>query len=96
MKIYLLSLAVGLLVGIIYSLFHIRSPAPPLIALVGLLGILIGEQVIPIGKQLLVGAPLSVAWRNANSTSHIFGELPGRHANRLAHTDTFPPPEKHS
>ena len=44
MKSYLLSFAAGLLVGCIYSLIKIRSPAPPLIALVGLLGILLGEQ----------------------------------------------------
>uniref|UniRef100_UPI0038F63891 DUF1427 family protein n=1 Tax=Streptomyces turgidiscabies TaxID=85558 RepID=UPI0038F63891 len=47
MKIYLLSLGAGLLVGVIYSLLNVRSPAPPLVALVGLLGILAGEQVVP-------------------------------------------------
>lgn len=80
MKIYLVSLAVGLLVGLIYSLLNVRSPAPPLVALVGLLGILIGEQVIPVGKQLLAGTPFHVAWHRSKSTSHVFGELPGRHA----------------
>mgnify|MGYP000632601126 CR=1 FL=1 len=44
MKLYLISLAVGLLVGVIYGVLNVRSPAPPVIALVGLLGILIGEQ----------------------------------------------------
>jgi XapX domain-containing protein len=53
MKPYLLSLAVGLLVGFIYSLLAVRSPAPPLIALVGLLGILIGEQAVPFSKRLM-------------------------------------------
>jgi xanthosine utilization system XapX-like protein len=33
MKIYLLSLGAGLLVGIVYSLLNVRSPAPPVIAL---------------------------------------------------------------
>ena len=46
MKIYLMSLSVGVLVGVIYSLLNVRSPAPPVVALVGLLGILIGEQEI--------------------------------------------------
>ena len=32
MKPYLVSLGVGLLVGIIYSLLNVRSPAPPVIA----------------------------------------------------------------
>ena len=52
MKIYLISLGAGLLVGVVYSLLGVRSPAPPIIALIGLAGILIGEQVIPIAKRL--------------------------------------------
>lgn len=52
MKIYLVSLGAGLLVGIVYSLLGVRSPAPPIIALVGLAGILLGEQVIPLAKRL--------------------------------------------
>jgi XapX domain-containing protein len=47
MRIYLPSLVTGVLVGVIYSLLNVRSPAPFLVALVGLLGILIGEQVNP-------------------------------------------------
>jgi XapX domain-containing protein len=47
MKAYLLSLAVGVTVGVLYSVAGVKSPAPPVIALVGLLGILAGEQLIP-------------------------------------------------
>lgn len=54
MKPYLLSLGVGLLVGVLYALLNVRSPAPPVIALVGLLGMLMGEQVVPLGKRLLL------------------------------------------
>ena len=54
-KIYLVSVAVGVLVGIIYGLLDVRSPAPPAIALVGLLGMLIGEQVVPMAKRLMDG-----------------------------------------
>jgi XapX domain-containing protein len=53
MKSYLFSLGAGLLVGFIYSVLKIRSPAPPLIALVGLLGILIGEQALPCAKRMM-------------------------------------------
>jgi XapX domain-containing protein len=45
MKAYLIALAVGLLVSAIYGLLNVRSPAPPVIALIGLLGILSGEHV---------------------------------------------------
>ena len=40
MRVYLPSLGAGLLVGVVYSLLSVRSPAPPVVALVGLLGIL--------------------------------------------------------
>lgn len=73
MKIYLLSLGAGVLVGVIYSLLNVRSPAPPLIALIGLLGILSGEQLIPVCKHLLAGSPLRSARRDANGTSDVFG-----------------------
>lgn len=53
MKIYLLSLAVGLLVGVLYYGLNVKSPAPPLVALIGLLGMVIGEQLIPIIRNLL-------------------------------------------
>jgi XapX domain-containing protein len=60
MRVYLFSLGAGLLV---------RSPAPPLVALVGLLGILLGEQIIPVGKQMLAGSALAAAWHD-NPRSH--------------------------
>ena len=44
MKTLIIALAVGLLVGGIYGLLNVRSPAPPYVALLGLLGILLGEQ----------------------------------------------------
>jgi XapX domain-containing protein len=40
---YLVSLVMGLAVGVAYGLVHVRSPAPPAIALLGLLGMLAGE-----------------------------------------------------
>jgi XapX domain-containing protein len=52
-KMYLVSLGAGVLVGVIYSVLQVRSPAPPLIALIGLLGMLFGEQVIPVSRALI-------------------------------------------
>jgi len=91
MRMYLLSLGAGLLVGVIYSLLNVRSPAPPLVALVGLLGILAGEQVIPVGKQLLSGTPLATAFNNAKCVPHLFGELPGRNNEPPAGTAQLTP-----
>jgi len=76
MKPYLLSLAVGLLVGIIYALFNVRSPAPPVIALVGLLGILVGEQLPPLAKKLFGHEAAQVSWLHHQVKPHMFGELP--------------------
>ena len=50
MHSYLISLAVGILVGVLYGLLGVRSPAPPTVALIGLLGMLIGEQAVPAIK----------------------------------------------
>ena len=44
MKALLISFAVGTLVRILYGVIRVKSPAPPIIALVGLLGIVLGEQ----------------------------------------------------
>jgi len=43
---FAVAIGVGLLVGVIYGLLNVRSPAPPVIALLGLLGMLIGEQAV--------------------------------------------------
>ena len=52
---YLVSLVIGLGVGLIYGALDFRSPAPPAIALIGLLGMLVGEKVWPMGRQLVAG-----------------------------------------
>jgi XapX domain-containing protein len=85
MKIYLLSLGAGLLVGIVYSLLNVRSPAPPVIALVGLLGILVGEQIIPLAKSLWSKEPAAVSWLH-QVKPHMFGNMPkGGHSAEIAH-----------
>jgi XapX domain-containing protein len=82
MKVYLISLGVGVLVGVIYALLNVRSPAPPIVALVGLLGILIGEQVPPLVKQLLRNEPITLSWIR-QIRPHVFGSLPqGEKASR--------------
>ena len=53
MKMYALSLGVRLLVGVLYYLLNVKSPAPPFVALVGLLGMVLGEKLIPLLKTLM-------------------------------------------
>jgi len=44
MKGLLISFVVGLLVGFPYGVIRVKSPAPPIVALLGLLGMVLGEQ----------------------------------------------------
>jgi XapX domain-containing protein len=90
MRLYLVSLSAGMLVGVIYSLINVRSPAPPVVALIGLVGILAGEQLIPLGKQLLAGTSLSIAWHRSQCGAHVFGELPGANSKQTATTTVQP------
>lgn len=80
MKTYLVALGVGLLVGVIYGLVDVRSPAPPVVALIGLLGMLAGEQIVPLAKRLIAGQPITAAWVKTECVPHIFGPLPARPA----------------
>ncbi len=76
MKLYLVSLGAGILVGIIYALMQVRSPAPPVVALIGLLGMLIGEQVVPPIKRMLAGEPVTAAWFHSECVPKITGAPP--------------------
>ncbi|NTC82505.1 MULTISPECIES: DUF1427 family protein [Rhizobium/Agrobacterium group] len=59
MKAHILSLSVGALVGVLYGIIGVRSPAPPIIALLGLLGMVAGEQIVEAGKTMLTqGKPV--------------------------------------
>jgi XapX domain-containing protein len=82
MKLYLSSLGAGLLVGVVYSLLNVRSPAPPVIALIGLFGILVGEQIVPVARHIVAGCSLRDAVGRADCASHLLGELPSNAASR--------------
>lgn len=81
MKLYLISLAAGLLVGVIYGFLNVRSPAPPVIALVGLLGILIGEQIVPLARGTLFRQPIitSLPKQNESRTTTDLSETSRPH-----------------
>jgi XapX domain-containing protein len=74
-RVYLISLGVGVLVGVFYALLNVRSPAPPIVALVGLLGILIGEQIPTLVKHVWRGEPIVFSWLS-RIRPHVFGSLP--------------------
>ena len=45
MRLLFISFVFGLGVGVLYGLFRVKSPAPPIVALLGLLGMVLGEQL---------------------------------------------------
>jgi XapX domain-containing protein len=67
MKALLISFVVGLLVGLAYGVIRVKSPAPPIVALLGLLGMVLGEQA---GTWLLTKKNQT---KNAAS-SHVVSE----------------------
>jgi XapX domain-containing protein len=66
---YIISLGVGFGVGLLYWLLKVQSPAPPLIALAGLLGMVLGEHAIPVVKAQFFaqGAATQIAVQAANA-----------------------------
>ena len=77
---YLISLGAGVLAGLLYGLINVRSPAPPAIALIGLLGMLIGEQIVPVAKRLIDGAPVTASWFASECKPKITGVAAVEHA----------------
>ncbi|NOK32924.1 DUF1427 family protein [Corallococcus exercitus] len=76
MKIYLVSIAAGMLMGVLYGLLGVRSPAPPLVALAGLLGLLVGEQLVPVSRRLLRREPLTAVWLTEECIPKVTGVPP--------------------
>lgn len=65
----LISLGAGALIGVMYALLKVQSPAPPAVALVGLLGMVIGSAV---GGQLFQSD--STAWVPASEQTQVAKE----------------------
>ena len=64
---YIVSLLMGSAVGIAYGLVQVRSPAPPLIALVGLLGMVLGEQAMEMARSHLSPPAHNLARQDARN-----------------------------
>jgi XapX domain-containing protein len=67
MKALLISFVVGLLVGVVYGVIRVKSPVPSIVALLGLLGMVLGEQA---GGRLLTKKIQATKVASA----HIVGE----------------------
>jgi XapX domain-containing protein len=78
-------LVAGVAVGVIYRCLGVRSPAQPVLALVGLFGMLMGQQVVPVGKRVLAEHPLPGSWIGTRASQRVFATLPGHHARAVQH-----------
>ncbi|ERK17590.1 hypothetical protein L579_3470 [Pantoea sp. AS-PWVM4] len=76
LKSYVISLGVGVLAGVIYGLIDVNSPAPPVIALLGLFGMLVGEQLVPLAQRLIRRQPVTLAWFRHECVPKISGTPP--------------------
>lgn len=76
LKTYAVSLSVGILAGVIYAIMDVNSPAPPVIALLGLFGMLVGEQIVPLCKRLIKRQPVNIAWFRHECVPKISGTPP--------------------
>jgi XapX domain-containing protein len=85
MKVLLVSFAVGLFVGVLYGVIRVKSPAPPIVALLGLLGMVLGEQ--------LGGWILAKRVTFAHSASVC---LVGKHWDRPPIPQPVVPPQPHA
>jgi XapX domain-containing protein len=98
MRPLFVSFAVGLGVGVLYGLLHVKSPAPPIVALLGLLGMVIGEQIgtwrhtttLDVSQATPVYL-LGAIYRRPHSREHLEETTPAQNitnATAIA-TDTF-------
>ncbi|ANG93830.1 XapX domain-containing protein [Enterobacteriaceae bacterium 155047] len=75
LKTYSVSLFVGILAGLIYALLDVNSPAPPIVALVGLAGMQMGEHAIPLIKKIIKREPVNLHWFR-HEYKHNIGDTP--------------------
>ena len=75
---FLISFGAGLVVGLLYWLVRVHSPAPPLIALAGLLGIVIGEGAVPFVQTHLSHPTAQTKATPAAGESHSASETESR------------------
>jgi XapX domain-containing protein len=82
MRSYLASLILGVAVGVVYGLVKVRSPAPPAIALLGLLGMLAGEQVISLVRAYAFKSDIQLSTASSNlSKAAIADDVRGTERN---------------
>jgi len=84
MRPYFESLVLGAGVGIIYGLVKVRSPAPPTIALLGLLGMLAGERAVSLVRSHLFKGSVQLSTASCDpGEAAISGDVRGSEGTTL-------------
>jgi XapX domain-containing protein len=75
MRPYFASVILGVAVGVLYGFVKVRSPAPPAIALLGLLGMLVGEEAVTLVRSHVFkdSVQLSAVQREATASDDVRG-----------------------
>ena len=88
MKVLFVSFLVGLFVGVLYGVIRVKSPAPPIVALLGLLGMVLGEQLGGwiLAKKISLGHAASVClvakhWDQPASAQPVAQPQPHAHTD---------------
>jgi XapX domain-containing protein len=81
MRTYLASLILGVTVGVVYGLVKVRSPAPPAIALLGLLGMLAGEQAVSLARSHIFKSDVQLGVSHDRGKSEIADDVRGTEGN---------------
>jgi XapX domain-containing protein len=81
MRTYLASLILGVTVGVVYGLVKVRSPAPPAIALLGLLGMLAGEQAVSLARSHIFKSDVQLGVSRDRGKSEIADDVRGIEGN---------------
>jgi XapX domain-containing protein len=81
MRTYLASLILGVTVGVVYGLVKVRSPAPPAIALLGLLGMLAGEQAVSLARSLVFKSDAQLSVSRDRNKSAMADDVRGTEGN---------------
>jgi XapX domain-containing protein len=81
MRSYLASLVLGVAVGVIYGLVKVRSPAPPAIALLGLLGMLAGEQAVSFARLRALKSDVQLSALRDHGEAAKAGDVDGSEGN---------------
>jgi XapX domain-containing protein len=80
MKVLLISFVVGVAVGLIYGLIRVKSPAPPIVALLGLFGMVLGEQAADwlYAKRAANDGPATALVSHAPGIASRAADLPSK------------------